>query len=78
MIDQAEMEKLPLQAQVDIWRQKAIAGQLSDEELKRAVQVIREDRVAAAQLGATRKAAKGPAKSAEEMLAGFLGSEEES
>ena len=77
MMDQVEMEKLPLQAQVDIWRQKAIAGQLSDEELKRAVQVIREDRVAAAQLGATRKAAKGPTKSAEEMLAGFLGSEEE-
>jgi len=71
-----DMQALPVQAKVDIWRQKAIAGTLTDEELKEAVQTIREDRVAAAALGNTRKAAKGPPRSAEELLAGFLGSDE--
>jgi ribosomal protein L12E/L44/L45/RPP1/RPP2 len=70
------MSQLPVQAQVDIWRQKAIAGTLTDDELRQAVQLIREDRVAAAALGSTRKAAKGPPRSAEELLAGFLGSDE--
>ena len=75
-MDQAEMDQLPVQARIDIWRQKAIAGTLSDDDLKLAVQVIREDRVAAAALGATRKSTKAPPRSAEELLAGFLGSEE--
>jgi hypothetical protein len=78
MMTAEDMESLPVQAQIDIWRQKQIAGTLTDDEMRRAVQLIREGRVAAAQLGATRKAAKGPPRSAEELLAGFLGSEEES
>jgi hypothetical protein len=74
-MEQAEMDGLPVQAMIDIWRQKAIAGTLSDDELKHAVQVIREDRIAAAALGLARKS-KAPPRSAEELLAGFLGSEE--
>lgn len=70
-------ESLPLQAKVDLWRQKVLAGTISDEELKQAVAAIREGRVAAAQLGAKRKAAKGPARSAEDMLSSFLGGEDE-
>jgi hypothetical protein len=77
MMTPEEMEGLPVQAMIDVWRQKAIAGTLTDEELKRAVQVIREDRVAAAALGATRRATKAPPRSAEELLAGFLGSNED-
>jgi ribosomal protein L12E/L44/L45/RPP1/RPP2 len=76
MMTPEEMEALPVQARVDIWRQKQIAGTLTDEDMRQAIQVIREGRVAAAALGATRKAAKGPPRSAEELLAGFLGSEE--
>lgn len=77
MMTPEEMEGLPVQAMVDIWRQKQIAGTLTDDEMRRAVQVIREGRVAAAALGATRKAAKGPPRSAEELLAGFLESQDD-
>jgi ribosomal protein L12E/L44/L45/RPP1/RPP2 len=73
---EAEMDGLPVQAKVDIWRQKAIAGTLTDDELREAVQVIREDRVAAAALGATRRATKAPPRSAEELLSAFLDSPE--
>jgi ribosomal protein L12E/L44/L45/RPP1/RPP2 len=76
MMTPEEMEALPVQARVDIWRQKQIAGTLTDEDMRQAIQVIREGRVAAAALGATRKAAKGPPRSAEELLASFLESQD--
>lgn len=71
-----EMESLPLQAKVDVWRQKAIAGTLSDDDLREAIRAIREDRVTAAALGAKTRATKAPPRSAEELLKGFLGSDE--
>lgn len=65
-------EELPLQAQVDLWRQKAIAGTLSDDELRDAIKRIRADRVSAATAAASRKRAV-PARSAEELLSSIGG-----
>ena len=73
-MEQEQMNELPLQARVDIWRQKAIAGTLTDDELKEAVLAIREDRVTAAALGVSKRATKAPPRSAEELLKGFLDS----
>ena len=48
------------QARIQIWRQKALAGTLSQEELREAIQILREDRVGASQVSRTSRAKKAP------------------
>lgn len=62
------MAGLEVGAKVDVWRQKMLAGTLTFEEQQAAVQAIRAGRIAAASQGAKTRAAKGPAKTAEQML----------
>ncbi len=52
---------MDLTAQVQIWRQKAAAGQLSQDEMKEAIQALRQGRIAASAASAAsgaKKAAK--------------------
>jgi hypothetical protein len=39
--------ELPLKVQVSIWREKALAGTMSEEELKRAIETLRNGRMTA-------------------------------
>lgn len=61
-------------AQVELWRQKVRDGTITDEELKQAIQVLREGRMAAAAKPARTKTARGgsgsgvSASDAEELL----------
>ena len=60
---------LPPHAKIDLWRQKVLAGEtLTDDEYREAVNIMRAGRVAAAEAGARKRATKGPAKSADELL----------
>jgi hypothetical protein len=60
--------ELTVQQKVDLWRQKVINGTITDEELHDAIKTLRADREAAAIRGAEKRAAKGPVKTADEML----------
>lgn len=68
-------ETLPLAAKADLWRQKVIAGTITDEELKEAVELLREGRRLAAETGTARKAAsaKAPARDVAAILSQLLG-----
>jgi ribosomal protein L12E/L44/L45/RPP1/RPP2 len=66
------MTDLPLAAQVDLWRQKALSGTITDEELKEAVKALRSTREAAAVQGAKKKAL-APVRDASAIL-GLFGS----
>ena len=51
------------QAQISIWRAKALAGTLTHEEMREAITLLRQERVGAAKTSAAsreRKAAKAP------------------
>jgi hypothetical protein len=71
------MTDLPLPAQLDIWRQKVIAGTITDSELKLAVAALRDHRMSAQVNAAKRKApsTKGPTRSADELLSQLGGLE---
>lgn len=61
-----------VQAKVMLWRQKAMAGTLSLEEAREAIQFLRQDRVSAAAASNTsrtkRVAAGKPIPNADDML----------
>lgn len=60
-----------IQAKIAEWRQKAVEGALTVEEMREAIKLIREDRVSAAQKSAsktTRKAAIAAVPSADDLL----------
>lgn len=65
---------LDVQLKVSAWRQKAIEGTLTVEEMREAIQVLRQGRVGAAIASDTsrRKAAKSVVPSADDLL-GELG-----
>lgn len=69
------MTDLPLSAQVDLWRQKVIANTITDEELKQAVEALREGRRTAAEAGTARRAAreKAPQRSIADILGTLTG-----
>jgi len=51
------------QAQIGIWREKALAGTLTQEEMRDAIILLRQERVGAAKTSAAsreKKAAKAP------------------
>lgn len=51
------------QAKVQLWRQKAREGTLSQEERREAIQLLRQDRIGAAQVSTAsraKKASKAP------------------
>ncbi len=50
--------EVPASAIIDEWRQKAIAGTLTDEEMIAAIRAIRSGRVSASQASAKSRAAK--------------------
>lgn len=50
----------PTAVRVDLWKQAAINGNMTDEEARQALAYLRRDRHAAAELGKKRKAAAGP------------------
>jgi len=56
-----------LQSRVQVWRQKANAGTLSIDEMREAIAALRGGRLAAANATKTTRA-KGPAKSADDLL----------
>jgi hypothetical protein len=61
---------------LDLLKQRFNAGeQLSDDEYREAVMLMRHGRVAAAEAGARKRAAKGPVKSGDELLAELDGLE---
>lgn len=63
-----------LMQQVAIWRQKAADGTLTQEEMRNAVIVLRENRHSATKAAAISmkgKKAKEPTKSAEDLLKEF-------
>lgn len=49
-----------MEVQVDLWKQKAIAGTMTEDEARAAVAVLRQGRMAAAIAGAAKKAKAGP------------------
>lgn len=56
-------------AKLGLFRQKAVAGTLSIEEMREAIQILREDRMRAASTdSAKRTRARKEVKSAEELL----------
>jgi hypothetical protein len=59
-----------LNTKIAIWRQKAVEGTLTREEMKEAILALRGSRVsaAAASEGARRKAAKTEVPSADDLL----------
>jgi plasmid rolling circle replication initiator protein Rep len=59
-----------IQSKIAVWRQKALDGTLTLEEMKEAVKLMREGRVSAASASdsSRRKTAKAEIKSADEML----------
>lgn len=48
------------QAKVQLWRQKAREGTLSQEERREAIQLLRQDRIGAAQVSTASRAKKAP------------------
>jgi predicted HTH domain antitoxin len=60
------MTDLPLAAQVDLWRQKVLAGTITNEELRAAIEALRAGRMS---VNNASRMKKGPAKSGEDMLA---------
>lgn len=64
------IEGQPMAVQVDLWRQKAIAKTLTDEEAREALRYLRQSRSAAAVAGAAKRA-KAPVKTGDELLAEF-------
>jgi ribosomal protein L12E/L44/L45/RPP1/RPP2 len=56
---------LPLKVQVDIWRQKAMAGTMTDEEMKQAIHALRAGRTAAVANSPKAKTATEKAKAAQ-------------
>ena len=48
------------QAKVQLWRQKAREGTLSQEERREAIQLLRQDRIGAAQISTASRAKKAP------------------
>lgn len=58
-----------LQSKLAMWRAKAATDDLTVEEMREAIKLLRQDRRAAADAPkATKGKAKGPTKSADEML----------
>lgn len=57
-------QSLDLQAKLAIWRQKAVAGTLSLEEMREAVRAIRGDRKIAASVSEVSRAKKNQLKAA--------------
>lgn len=51
-----------MQAKMQIWRQKAIAGTITQEELREAIQALREDRLAASTAGTAKASRKSTPK----------------
>ena len=66
-----------IQAKVILWRQKAVAGTLTQEEMAEAVKVLREGRIAAQMAVTTGKAktaaGKAPAVSGNDLLDELMG-----
>ena len=52
--------ELPLHDRIEIWKQKAVAGTLSDDEMKQAIAVMRGGRVAASETSAKAKSKAAP------------------
>ena len=48
------------QAKVQLWRQKAREGTLSQEDRREAIQLLRQDRIGAAQVSTASRAKKAP------------------
>jgi hypothetical protein len=57
-----------LQSKLASWRQQAMTGPLSVEEMKAAVIALRQSRMSAAQAAAKSKSSKSPARSADDLL----------
>lgn len=66
---------IPIEARIDLWRQKAIAGTLSLEETREAVRIMREGRVGASIASAASKVKSTPADGAS-ILARLMGKTE--
>lgn len=60
-----------LQSKIALWRQKAVAGTLSPDEMKEAILALRQDRVGAAVASAASKRTKAKAEipDADDLLA---------
>lgn len=52
-----------MNTKIQLWRQRAREGTLTQEELKEAIQALREDRVKSAKTSATSRAKKVPVNS---------------
>ncbi len=66
-----------LQSKITLWRQKATTGELSLEECKEAVALLREGRLSAAKAAASTKrtAAKKVVVDADDLLGEMMGGE---
>ena len=51
-----------MQAKIQIWRQKAREGTLTQDEMREAIAALRQDRVSAAGVSATSREKKATAK----------------
>ena len=49
-----------MQSKVQLWRQKAREGTLTTEERREAIQLLRHDRIGAAQVSTASRAKKAP------------------
>jgi len=49
-----------VQAKVQLWRQKAREGTLTTEERREAIQLLRQDRIGAAQVSTASRVKKAP------------------
>jgi hypothetical protein len=58
--EKAMEAELPLHDRIEIWKQKAVAGTLSDDEMKQAIAVMRGGRVAASETSAKAKSKAAP------------------
>ena len=65
-------EQLPLSVQVEQWRQAAIAGTMTNEQLKEAIQALRAGRQSAVANSPRAKSAETK-KAAEQAAADILG-----
>lgn len=54
------IEGQPMAVNVDLWKQAAIQGTMSDDDTRAALAHLRQHRHNAAELGKKRKAAAGP------------------
>jgi hypothetical protein len=55
-----EHENQPTSVQVDLWKQKAIEGTMTEDEGRQAIAILRQGRANAAIAGAAKKAKAGP------------------